>query len=156
MNINRVIADIEVAKRCCNSTNNPTNDEYFYDVAAYHIQQAIEKELKYILHDIYGMDDKTKSFKTHNIGTLLNFIDKYNENFRQNHQEVMRMARKITKWEASCRYGENIVATRKDIQYTISLADNLLRDIKTLEQTRNDIRQIDAFTEREDDYEEER
>lgn len=157
MNINRVIADIEISKRCCRSENNPTNDEYFYDAAAYHIQQAIEKELKYMLHNIYGMDDKPRSFRTHNISTLLLYLGRYNPEFVQNKcQNIIEISDVLTDWEASCRYGENIVSTRRDIEKAIIIAEDLLKDIKTLEQTKNDIQQIESFAEHEDDYEEER
>lgn len=145
MNINRVIADIEISKRCCRSENNPTNDEYFYDAAAYHIQQAIEKELKYMLHDIYGMDDRSRSFRTHNISTLLLYLGRYNPEFVQDEcQSLIEMSDTLTDWEASCRYGENIVSTRRDIEKTIVIADNLLLKIQNLEKL-ND-------KNREDDY----
>lgn len=141
MNINRIIADIEVAKRCCYSKNNPTNDEYFYDVAAYHIQQAIEKELKYILHNIYGMDDISRRYRTHNISTLIIFLEKYDTEFIQEHQKLVDMADTITEWEASCRYGENIVSTRRDIEKAVLIADSILSEIQALDKIndRNEI-----------------
>ncbi len=49
--------DLAVAKNYNSAKGNPDNDEGLYDIAAYHAQQAIEKELKYILHDIYGADE---------------------------------------------------------------------------------------------------
>lgn len=150
MNINRIIADIEVAKRCCYSKNNPTNDEYFYDVAAYHIQQAIEKELKYILHNVYGMDDTLRSYRTHNISTLMIFLEKYDTDFIQKHQDLVDMTDTITEWEASCRYGENIVSTRRDIEKAISIADHILKEIQTLDRidSREGFSDIDDAIER--------
>lgn len=150
MNINRIIADIEVAKRCCYSKNNPTNDEYFYDVAAYHIQQAIEKELKYILHNVYGMDDTLRSYRTHNISTLMIFLEKYDTDFIQKHQDLVDMTDTITEWEASCRYGENIVSTRRDIEKAISIADHILKEIQTLDRidSREGFSDIDEAIER--------
>jgi len=151
MNINRVIADIEISKRCCRSENNPTNDEYFYDAAAYHIQQAIEKELKYILHNIYGMDDKLRSFRTHNISTLLLYLGRYNSDFVQNKcQSLIEMSDTLTSWEASCRYGEDIVSTRRDIEKAITIAEDTLSKIQDLEKsmTRDESLSID-----EEEYE---
>lgn len=151
MNINRIIADIEVAKRCCCSKNNPTNDEYFYDVAAYHAQQAVEKELKYILHDIYGMDNTSRKFRTHNISTLIVFLGNYEPDFVKNHQGLVDMMDIITDWEASCRYGESIVSTRKDIENAIVIADDLLDEIQKLK-----LRSGVFENEYDDDYETER
>ena len=63
MNLNRIKADILTAKNNLSPVGNPTNDEYLYDISAYHAQQAVEKILKYILHDIYGVDDTQKNSK---------------------------------------------------------------------------------------------
>lgn len=151
MNINRVIADIEISKRCCRSENNPTNDEYFYDAAAYHIQQAIEKELKYILHNIYGMDDKTRSFRTHNISTLLLYLGRYNSDFVQNKcQSLIEMSDTLTSWEASCRYGEDIASTRRDIEKAITIAEDMLTKIQDLEKT---VTKEESLNIDEEDYE---
>ena len=43
----RAQAGIKIAKMLLDS--NSSNDEAFYDAAAYHAQQGIEKELKHIL-----------------------------------------------------------------------------------------------------------
>ena len=50
MNINRIKADITTAKLNCYPVGNPSNDEFMYDISAYHTQQAVEKCLKYLLH----------------------------------------------------------------------------------------------------------
>lgn len=36
MNIKRIKADLETAKKLTDASGNPTNDEYLYDIAAYH------------------------------------------------------------------------------------------------------------------------
>ena len=98
-----------------------------------------------MLHDIYGMDDRSRSFRTHNISTLLLYLGRYNPEFVQDEcQSLIEMSDTLTDWEASCRYGENIVSTRRDIEKTIVIADNLLLKIQNLEKL-ND-------KNREDDY----
>ena len=89
MNIKRIEADIQTAKYNISDSNNPTNDEFLYDIAAYHTQQAIEKTLKYYLHNVYGEDDTSKPFRTHNISTLLLKINKYDPEFTEKHQDLI-------------------------------------------------------------------
>lgn len=62
MKLERADADIQLAEKLLSSQWNPSNDELMYDMAAYHAQQGIEKLLKYILHDIYGMDEGSRKF----------------------------------------------------------------------------------------------
>lgn len=127
MNINRISADIRTAETLCSSIGNPTNDEYIYDLAAYHTQQAVEKCLKYYLHNIYGEDDTTRAFKTHNISTLILMLNKYGY---QASNELISMSDELTGWEASSRYGESLISTRDSILKGIHLAKKLYQDIE--------------------------
>ena len=45
--LKRARSDIQIAKTLMSPAGNPTNDEMITDQAAYHIQQGIEKALKY-------------------------------------------------------------------------------------------------------------
>ena len=132
MNINRIKADIITAKNNISPNINTDNDEYLYDIAAYHTQQAIEKEIKYLLHNFYGEDDTTKNFRTHNISTLLLMLNNYDPNFITSHKKLVDISDELTSWEASTRYGEDLVSTRKNINEAIILAENLLTEILTL------------------------
>ena len=111
MNIKRIKADLETAKKLTDASGNPTNDEYLYDIAAYHTQQAVEKSLKYCRHNVYGEDDTAKRYRTHNISSLLLMISEYDVNFLRDNAEIVKMSDEITGWEASSRYGESLVAT---------------------------------------------
>lgn len=137
MNINRIKADIITAENNCNNIINTKNDLFLYDVAAYHTQQAIEKELKYILHNIYGEDDTTRRFKTHNISTLLIMIDKYDKNFISQHTAIVDCSDEITNWEASSRYGEENIASKDRILEIITEAKELLTEIVQYENSLN-------------------
>ena len=68
MNIKKAETDIAIARSILSKGD---ISEYEYDAAAYHIQQAIEKSLKYYLSNVYGEDETRTAFKTHKIGTLL-------------------------------------------------------------------------------------
>lgn len=130
MNLNRIKADIQTAKNGISSAGNPTNDEYMYDISAYHAQQAVEKCLKYFLHEMYGADDTTKRFRTHNISSLLLMLDNYDKSFLDEHKELVEMSDEITSWEATTRYGEDIVATRATIEKALVLAEALVKEIE--------------------------
>lgn len=136
MNINRIKADIKTAETLCSPVGNPTNDEYIYDLAAYHTQQAVEKCLKYYLHDVYGEDDTARSFKTHNISTLILMLNKYGH---QVSNELISMSDELTGWEASSRYGESLISTRENILKGINLAKGLYQDIEAIKTKKNDI-----------------
>ena len=45
--LGRAEADISIARLLLSPSGNPTNDEMITDQAAYHVQQGIEKALKY-------------------------------------------------------------------------------------------------------------
>ena len=53
----KALRDIMVARHYNSAIGNPNNDEGLYDIAAYHTQQAIEKELKHVLHDLFKADE---------------------------------------------------------------------------------------------------
>ena len=129
MNVNRIWSDIETAKHLMSPFGNPTNDEYLYDVAAYHTQQAIEKSIKYFLHDVYGEDDTTREFKTHNLNMLLNRLQDYEPDFNADHPKLIEMAYDITLWEANSRYGDDISAVRSDIEAGIQIAEELYGEV---------------------------
>ena len=126
MNIQRIKADISTARNNLSPEGNPTNDEYLYDIAAYHAQQAVEKILKYILHNKYGLDDTTRQFKTHNISTLLIMVNAHEADFISKHQKLVDLSDEITSWEASTRYGENLVAAKDTIIDVLDYCDHVL------------------------------
>ena len=72
----RAVADFNTAKVLMSPQGNPANDGAMYDNAAYHVQQAFEKELKYILHDLLGVDDTTRDFRTHSIPNLIAQVER--------------------------------------------------------------------------------
>ena len=119
MKLERADADIRLAEKLCSSEWNPSNDEMMYDMAAYHAQQGIEKLLKHILHDIYGMDETSRKFRTHKIYDLISMLE---EDYSYTvPDELTEMSIKITDWEAQSRYGDDIVARREDILRAVEI-----------------------------------
>ena len=129
MNYKIIKADIQTASLNISPYGNPTNDECMYNIAAYHAQQAIEKCLKYYLHDVYGVDDSTRRFRTHNISTLLLDLSAFDPLFIEKHPVTVSYADDLSMWEATSRYGDSLVATRHMIEEVLQDADIMYRDI---------------------------
>ena len=115
--------DILAAKSLISPAVNITNDERFYDIAAYHVQQAIEKELKYILHDLNDADDTTKDFRTHNIVSLCKQVEKYGISLPD---DIKDIAFEISEWEAVSRYKGGVINNVSQIKSAIGVYDNLV------------------------------
>ena len=127
----RAIADIFVAKSLMSPFGNPTNDEGIRDIAAYHVQQGIEKEMKHILHDIKGVDDTTRSFKTHVIEDL---IDQVEDNGVSVPDYVKEIAYDLSSWEATSRYSESSIAVSQDINDAITVYERFAEYVKSLDE----------------------
>lgn len=127
MNTNRIKADIKNAKRILTDED---CTEYDVDMAAYHIQQAIEKSLKYYLHDIYGEDDTTRRFRTHDIATLIGRCEEYELSIDG---DLKHLAEDITEWEACCRYDGDVAADKETAEKALTLAEELYEKIEKTE-----------------------
>lgn len=97
-------------------------DELEVDIAAYHLQQALEKTLKHkitLLGEAYP--------RTHEIKRLWAQLDKLNapppEWIWENHQLLTDFAEKT-------RYGENLVATQREVETFVSLLEAYMTDIE--------------------------
>ncbi|MGN1098245.1 MAG: HEPN domain-containing protein [Clostridia bacterium] len=119
--LNRAEADITIARLLLSPAGNPTNDEMITDQAAYHVQQAIEKALKYQT-ELLGIPYK----KTHNLIGLI--VELENNGFSVS-DELKRKAFIISDWEASSRYNDNFFASRNDISEAIALYFDLKSSI---------------------------
>ena len=115
-------ADIKTAKLLISPQGNPTNDELLYDNGAYHVQQAYEKELKHILHDLLGADDTAREFRTHNIADLINQIENSGYNIPD---EIKEISHDLSNWEANTRYNSDILVELNEINNVIDLFDKL-------------------------------
>jgi HEPN domain-containing protein len=107
-------ADIQIARYALSSSGNPTNDEALYNVAAYHTQQAIEKCLKFYLRDVYGENEDSRRFKTHDIMSLSHWLE--DEHSHAVSMKIKKIANDLTDWESNSRYGHSLVATRNEIE----------------------------------------
>lgn len=134
MKLDKAKADIRVSRMLLSSENNPTNDEGLYDLAAYHAQQAVEKTLKHVLHDKYGMDDSARSFRIHDIADLIQMVEEHASESGAvvTIPDMIKLtAAEISAWEANSRYGDNLVVVREDIARTLDLCEQMIAEIES-------------------------
>lgn len=131
-----VKADLQTAKNNLSPAINLTNDEYLYNIAAYHVQQAVEKCLKIILHQYYGADDNSRVFRTHNIAALLGMIEDFSDSGQdcpvQISDYLRIMSADLTMWEASSRYNDDIVILRESIETVITECEKIAAQLEAL------------------------
>ena len=134
--LRRSESDVAIARILLSPEGNPTNDEMITDQAAYHVQQGIEKALKYQT-EIMGIPYR----KTHNLIGLISDLE--NHGFDVN-QELKAKASIISDWEASSRYNDDFSAVRTEIEDAIKLYEDLKEDI---------LKRLEAEVKPEDDEE---
>ena len=92
------------------------------NIAAYHIQQATEKMIKYQIYSSTSTVDNKKMY-THNIEALIAYAESFDR-----HIEIPKYVREnslvITDWEAGSRY---------DVGFTIRI-DTLKKAVRELEE----------------------
>ena len=107
--LRRVYADI------CQIKPNLDNlsDDVFLDVAAYHLQQAVEKLVKYV------MSQNNVIFnKTHDILELCQQMD---DNSISYPDWVYNNAKILTNYATKVRFGEDLVGNRRKIEELLEL-----------------------------------
>ena len=117
----RAQADIDIAKLLLSPEGNPGNDEMITDQAAYHVQQGIEKAMKYQT-EMMGIEYK----KTHNLVGLIADLEKNGFYVSDKLKEKSFI---ISDWEASSRYKDDFCAVKKDIEEAIALYEELKNKI---------------------------
>lgn len=126
----RAQADIDIAKLLIGPVGNPDNDEMITDQAAYHVQQGIEKALKYQT-EMLGIEYR----RTHNLVGLI--ADLENNGFKVS-DNLKNKAFIISDWEASSRYKDDFFAVKQDIEEAMNLYEELKTQIlNNLEQSSN-------------------
>ncbi len=135
MLLDRADRDIYNARLLISPAGNPNNDELINDIAAYHVQQGIEKALKYALFNIGGLDETSRSYRTHSIPTLIDLVQE-NCGFTVS-ERLLLASNDITSWEANSRYGDDPVAMRDEIQEAIEMYEELKQLILEKQRQKN-------------------
>ncbi|MBR5050600.1 MAG: HEPN domain-containing protein [Desulfovibrio sp.] len=128
MNTNNINPDLLTAHYLLNIENKEYSK--YVDTAGYHVQQAIEKSIKYFLHNIHGIDNTTRSFKTHNLMNLFIRLEEIDPAFAERYADLRAMCEAITSWEALSRYEESRCSTRTEVRAALGIATRLYEDVR--------------------------
>ena len=104
------------------------SDEVQLDIAAYHVQQAVEKTLKFMLAE-QGIAYK----KTHSILTLLDQMDSANIAYPD---WLYHNAETLTGYAEETRYSDNLVATKRKLIELVGLVDALIIEERERQESR--------------------
>lgn len=135
MLLDRADSDIYNAKLLLSPVGNPTNDELITDIAAYHVQQAIEKALKYLIYTLSNADPENREYRTHNITSLILLAEDLCGFYVSEQLKAQSYA--ITRWESKSRYEDSSVAVKKDIQNAIEMYNELREQIISVIEKQN-------------------
>jgi HEPN domain-containing protein len=98
------------------------DDESYASAVCYHLQQAVEKALK------YWISMRGKSYpKTHDISALLAIADGCDIPYPE---ELLAFADMLTLWESTSRYKDDFTATGKQIEKAFTICDQLYKNIQ--------------------------
>ena len=111
--LDRAEADLQSAHLILSQNG---HDELLLDIAAYHVQQGIEKLMKFALAS-NGVQYK----QTHDMFILLEQLE---DAGIETLQWLEENADTLNSYATKTRYGSDIIATRKKIMHLLELADN--------------------------------
>ena len=115
----RAKADLESAQVMLSISQ---RDELFLDIAAYHVQQGIEKLVKYML-----IEDGVRPLQTHDIDILIEQMEKAEIIVPP---WVSENADILNSYATKTRYGTNLIATKRKITHLLNLAEEMLQSLK--------------------------
>ena len=121
--LKRARTDIQIARMLMSPEGNPQNDDMITAQAAYHIQQGIEKALKYQT-EISGYPYR----KIHHLAGLIGDVEKTGFVVSD---ELKSMAYLISDWESSSRYNDDFSVSVTDLNRALQLYEELESQILT-------------------------
>ena len=117
--LDRALGDLKNAR---NIVKQYLSDEVQLDIAAYHVQQGIEKSLKYFM-----AGKKIEFKKTHEIKILLDQLDKVGIEYPE---WLYLNEATITSFAEETRFGEPSKATQRKLLELLELAEQFASDIQ--------------------------
>ena len=100
------------------------DDELFVDVAAYHLHQSIEKMMKFHI-TLTGNDFK----RTHDLKILWGHLDDLGKNPPE---WIWENSSILNKYQSETRYGEDLVAIRREVKEFLILAKQYYKEVLDL------------------------
>ena len=106
-----------------------TSNKNIKNIAAYHLQQATEKLIKYQIYRATANPNNTKLY-THNIEKLIVYADSLDTGI-DIPVYVRKRSLEITEWEAGSRYDIGFTARIDTLKRTYSEIENWIERMKT-------------------------
>ena len=103
-------------------------DELSYDIAAYHVQQAVEKSMKYVL------SQNNVAFKKQHDAVLLK--EQFEDNGIALPEWFLPNMDTLDKYVTQSRYGTDLVASRTKILELLDCVEEYIKSIELEEQGR--------------------
>lgn len=124
-----IYADILMVKHALQDYKENPKIKDIKNMAAYHIQQAVEKLIKYQIYQT-SQQVNNRQLYTHNIGVLIEYAKK--ENLRiVIPQYVERNCEIITKWEAGSRYDLHFSVRIDTLEKMLSIVEQWYFEVKS-------------------------
>ncbi len=104
--LSKALSDLIVARQAIDTYKTNTKLKDMKNMASYHVQQAIEKVLKYSIYNSQSQNgNKIQELYTHNLDLLIkNYCVKYGITVPK---KIVKNAKEYTRWEAESRYSLN-------------------------------------------------
>lgn len=113
------LTDYNAAVILFNNLKN-ASDESLINMASYHIEQAVEKTIKFLIEN-----DGYEYPRTHNIETLISFADENGLDLMLN-DYIIDHAEMFSSWEAKTRYLLDYLVDIKKVETAIDEVDQYL------------------------------
>ncbi len=113
------LTDYNAAVILFNNLKN-ASDESLINMASYHIEQAVEKTIKFLIEN-----DGYEYPRTHNIETLISFADENGVDLMLN-DYIIDHAEMFSSWEAKTRYLLDYLVDIKKVETAIDEVDQYL------------------------------
>lgn len=124
-----IYADILMVKHALQDYKANPKIKDIKNMAAYHLQQAVEKLIKYqIYRNAHQVSNR--ELYTHNIGVLIEYAKKENLRIRVP-QYVERNCEIITKWEAGSRYDLHFSVRIDTLEKSLSIVEQWYSEVKS-------------------------
>lgn len=107
------------------------------DVAAFLVQQAAEKSLKYVLSDVHGEPRGECFYRLHDVGELLRRVEALEPGFSAGHPELAAAVPSLVAWdEDHAGDGEEPRAVLAELAPVLGIAERLYEEVRAIDAER--------------------
>ena len=136
--LNNAIKDYETSKKLYEIMQKDGNN-FFLNNICYHLQQCMEKELKYLIeltgiryeriHDIFELADNCHTVYNKNNFLRNDIVSRLNKEL----DHIFEKANIYTSWESKTRYYDGFKELNKNVDEAFEICENLMNICKNIE-----------------------